>query len=168
MPYGHETAWGGVNDDWIFTYGWSILPQRIFMVEGLKVSAALSLRGLVTWESFYMISVRVWSGMWSSIRLSSDLWKCQCRQRACCVFIALSSITASPSTLITTQPGLPAQMPCLLKSILGAISLILFCLVLHLFMFAFFPPLTSQEYRLWFGYVLSLLKTTYIHLGFCS
>lgn len=122
-------------------------PQRIVMIEELQVS--LSHYEILSNQKvffFFLISVWVWSGMWSSCCLSSDLWKCQWWQLACCVVTAFSSITVSPSTLITTLPGFLGQMPCLLKvarCTLGVIFPILFNLVLHLFMLPLFWDLSN-------------------------
>lgn len=145
-PYGCGMAWRRVNDDWIFTYGWTVpwKPSKNFHDRGATLS--LITRSCQIWKFFFLISVWVWSGMWSSCCLSSDLWKCQWWQLACCVVTAFSSITVSPSTFITTLPGFLGQMPCLLKvarCTLGVIFPILFNLVLHFFMLPLFWHLSN-------------------------
>lgn len=126
-----------------------------FMKEELHVSVS-HYEILSNQKVFFLISVWVWSGMWSSCCLSSDLWKCQWWQLACCVVTAFSSITVSPSTRITTLPGFLGQMPCLLKVTRCTLCHLPYPLKLGVAPFyasSFLTSLKCNEYRLWFGLV---------------
>lgn len=104
--YGYRMAWGWVN----FTYGWTI-PQKFSKIIHNRGATSLSKTRACHKIMFFHDECMSLVILLSVLRLVKVSWW----QLACCVVTAFSSITSSPSTLITILPWFLGQMPCLLE-----------------------------------------------------